>query len=225
MSNTKLVWITPEAENLITYIARVSNPKNQQNQLACETPEKMNTRLIRYLVKNKHWSPFEMASACFEINTTRAISAQIIRHRSFSYQEFSQRYASIDELPEINFPEIRYKGTNNRQSSLTKDKAGISDSTNDAALDIQKTTLETAYKNYSKLLKLGVAPESARMILPLSSPTRLYMSGTIRSWIHYCEIRNDKSHVQKEHQQIADEIQQQLEIKLPTIFGALDYAK
>jgi thymidylate synthase (FAD) len=219
MDKVKLIWITPDAENLITYIARVSNPKNQQKQLETESPEQMNVRLLNYLLEHKHFSPFEMASACFEINTTRAISAQILRHRSFSFQEFSQRYAEVNELATDELPEIRYKGTTNRQSSLLWEDTDIDAYTHDTNELIAKTSLSASHQAYKNLLENGVAPESARMVLPMSSPTRIYMSGTIRSWIHYLQIRTDCSHVQKEHYEIAQQIEEILKEQLPLIFN------
>jgi thymidylate synthase (FAD) len=219
MDKVKLIWITPDAENLITYIARVSNPKNQQKQLETESPEQMNVRLLNYLLEHKHFSPFEMASACFEINTTRAISAQIIRHRSFSFQEFSQRYAEVNELTINELPEIRYKGTSNRQSSLEARHSNVVWWKKSLGKFVQKNILKLTYSAYNVLIWTGVAPESARMVLPMSSPTRIYMSGTIRSWIHYLQIRTDCSHVQKEHYEIAQQIEEILKEQLPLIFN------
>lgn len=221
MNSAKLVWVTPDAENLLTYIARVSNPTNQQVQLESESPEQMNSRLINYLVKNRHWSPFEMVNACFEINTTRAISAQIIRHRSFAFQEFSQRYSSISELPEFYYPEIRYAGTTNRQASMTIEEKGADLDEHKTLELIAKTGINTAQTTYQTLLEKGVAPESARMVLPMCSPTRLYMNGTLRSWIHYLQIRVDELHAQKEHVEVAKQIDNILSNLLPLTWSAL----
>lgn len=218
----KLIWITPDAENLLTYIARVSNPKNQQKQLESETPDQMNARLLRYLINNKHWSPFEMVNACFEINTSRAISAQIIRHRSFAFQEFSQRYASVTELSEFHYPEIRYVGTTNRQKSLEFADTQVSAMVHSLMELKIREGVDSAFETYQYLLDCGVAPESARMVLPMCSPTRLYMNGTVRSWIHYLQIRNDESHVQKEHFQIAQSIESILSKELPLTWQALN---
>jgi len=170
-----LVWITPEAEEQIVYCARVSNPKSQEEG---KSPE----RLIRYLAKHKHWSPFEMASLCVEINTTRDIAAQILRHRSFSFQEFSQRYSRSDELGWAQVPLLRMQDPTNKQSShmalphqweeITAFESEIAD------------LFDQVYDLYDRMLDYGVAKESARKILPLNAPTRLYMTGTIRSWIH-----------------------------------------
>lgn len=202
MNKTQLVSITPDAEKMIIYIARVSNPKNQSN------PEIAG--LLRYLIENKHWSPFEHAFATFEINTTRAIAAQILRHRSFTFQEFSQRYSAVD-TQHVPDPEMRLKCKSNRQSST--------EVTREFEFQINNALI-CSYGVYETLLANGVAPECARMILPMCAPTRIYMSGSIRSWIHYLELRCD-NHTQKEHRQIATEIKLELTSRLPTIFGAL----
>ena len=203
-----LVWITPEAESIITYCARVSNPKNQK---ANANPE----RLIRYLIKHKHWSPFEMASACVEINTTRDISAQILRHRSFSFQEFSQRYAPVDDSLEI--PQWRRQDLTNRQNSTD-------DLDLEAIAEVDQLCANAyaeAIIAYRRMLELGVAKECARKVLPINSPTRLYMSGTIRSWIHYLSVRTNQD-TQLEHRQIAQDIQKLLQQQLPSIFSAIN---
>jgi thymidylate synthase (FAD) len=203
MPQTKLIWITPDAESIITYCARVSNPTNQE---ANANPE----RLIDYLVKHKHWSPFEMASACFEVNTTRDISAQILRHRSFSFQEFSQRYAEVQLRPEL--PEMRRQDTKNRQNSFDDlEPEVIVEAEQLCANVIKQSTLA-----YQRLLELGVAKECARKVLPMNSPTRLYMSGTIRSWIHYLSVRTGVE-TQLEHRQIAQEIKTILINHLPSL--------
>jgi len=221
MEKVKLIWVTPNAENLLTYIARVSNPKNQQKQLESENPEQMNSRLIGYLIKNKHWSPFEQVNACFEINTTRAISAQILRHRSLSAQEFSQRYSTVDELEYFETPEVRYVGTSNRQASLTAEEAQKEDR---VIFDsyIMESAINFALDSYRSLISNGVAPETARMVLPMCSPTRLYLNGTLRSWIHYLQVRNDADHTQKEHVEIAKLIDAQLAELFPLTWKALN---
>jgi thymidylate synthase (FAD) len=206
--SVKLVWITPEAESIITYCARVSNPKNQE---ANANPE----RLIRYLIKHKHWSPFEMASCCVEINTTRDISAQILRHRSFSFQEFSQRYAPVDDSLEI--PQWRRQDLTNRQNSTD-------DLDLEAIAEVDQLCANAyaeAIIAYRRMLELGVAKECARKVLPINSPTRLYMSGTIRSWIHYLSVRTNQD-TQLEHRQIAQDIQELLQQQLPSIFAAIN---
>ena len=201
-----LVWITPDAESLVGKIARVSNPKNENN------PEV--SKLLSYLIKNKHWSPFEMASMCVEIHTTRSIAAQILRHRSFSFQEFSQRYAEVISDPVI--PELRRQDAKNRQNSIDDLDP----------LDVQhfQLQLKQHYQQsqylYTQMLKAGVAKECAREVLPLSTPSRLYMSGTLRSWIHYTDLRSANG-TQAEHQQIALAVQEILRQEVPTIYQAV----
>lgn len=180
-------------QDLIAYCAKVSNPNHQINT---ETHE----RLLNYLIKHKHWSPFEMASACLEIDTTRDIAHQIVRHRSFSFQEFSQRYANVGEMGDMfDFAEARLQDTKNRQNSLES---------NDLALDMgwkrkQQEVIDVCQKAYSWALENGIAKEQARKILPEGlTKTRLYMHGTIRSWIHYIELRGANG-TQKEHMDIA----------------------
>jgi thymidylate synthase (FAD) len=207
MPSTKLVWITPDAESIITYCARVSNPKGQE---ANANPE----RLIRYLIKHKHWSPFEMASACVEINTTRDISAQILRHRSFSFQEFSQRYAEVTQ--EVSPPVWRRQDLTNRQNSIDDlDPEAIAEADQLCANVIKQSTLA-----YQRLLELGVAKECARKVLPINSPTRLYMSGTLRSWLHYLQVRRGPE-TQLEHRVIAQEIASILCKHIPSIFNVI----
>ena len=210
MDHVSLIHCTPEADNLIERIARVSNPKNQEKM---DRGELKPSRLIRYLAEHKHWSPFEMASACLEFNTTRAISAQLIRHRSFSFQEFSQRYA---ETTGNAFPEMRRSGTTNRQSS-TYDRDLIHD-TNSTVL----SALESAEKAYKDLLEAGVAPECARMVLPMCAKTRIYVHGTIRSWHHYFEQRCSE-HAQKEHRLLAEEARVLLSAEMPVTAEALGW--
>jgi thymidylate synthase (FAD) len=207
MPSTKLVWITPNAEQIITYCARVSNPKSQEEN---KSPE----RLLKYLIKHKHWSPFEMASACVEINTTRDISAQILRHRSFSFQEFSQRYAEVTQ--EVNPPVWRRQDLTNRQNSIDDlDLEAIAEADQLCANVIKESTLA-----YQRLLELGVAKECARKILPINSPTRLYMSGTLRSWLHYLQVRRGPE-TQLEHRQIAMEVASILCKHIPSIFNVI----
>jgi thymidylate synthase (FAD) len=176
----------------IAYIARVSNPSNQNNSLTAE-------KLVRYLVKHKHWSPFEMASVCIEIETTRDISKQILRHRSFSFQEFSQRYAEPGDLADFVLREARMQDTENRQNSIECDNAHI------AAFweNSQRNVISAARMAYEYALKSGIAKEQARAVLPEGcTPTRMYMNGTLRSWLHYIEIRSGVE-TQKEHREIA----------------------
>ncbi len=187
----KLIWITPNAEKLIAYCARVSNPKNQDNENI--------EGLIKYCFNHKHFSIFEMANMCIEINTTRAISAQILRHRSFTFQEFSQRYSSIEQDLEI--PLLRRQDLKNRQNSIND--------LDDDLIDELQTEIKEHFKKtkdlYTKLLNKGVAKECSRMILPMSSPTKIYMNGTLRSWLHYIQLRTANG-TQLEHMLIANEI-------------------
>lgn len=219
MMQVDLVWITPEAERIISHIARVSNPKNQDNPNYA--------KLIRYLIENKHWSPLEMASACFSIKTSRAIAQQILRHRSFSFQEFSQRYSAATEIEPV---ELRKQALKNRQSSeevfdpILMTVPFYNETYDVAASTSIKDHFENSLELYQELIDAGVAKECARMVLPLATQTHLYMSGTIRSWIHYLALRNDE-HTQKEHQLVAQEIEKILRLYLPTIFEALDAIK
>jgi len=211
--NVKLVSVTkPEvegienAEDIVAYCARVSNPSNQMNT---ETAPK----LIKYLIKHKHWSPFELASMCVEISTSRAIAAQILRHRSFSFQEFSQRYSQATELEEL---ELRSPALKNRQSSSeTFDE-------NHDAYKYAKASIESSLATYKTLIEMGVAKETARGVLPLTTKTTMYMNGTLRSWVHYIDLRSAED-TQKEHRDIANQIKKIFINKFPTISEALDW--
>lgn len=205
--STQLVWITPNAEEVIAYCARVSNPSNQDNY---ETAP----RLLQYCVKNQHWSIFETANMCVEINTTRSIAAQILRHRSFSFQEFSQRYAPVEFRAPI--PEFRRQDLKNRQNS-------IDDLDNSLVEDFRfraGVVMGDAFRLYQDMLKAGVAKECAREVLPLATQTRMYMNGSIRSWLHYCDLRTANG-TQKEHQIIASQIQDLLYKHLPNVCQAM----
>lgn len=203
------MWITPNAEEVIGYCARVSNPDNQDN------PNVAN--LLRYCVKNAHWSVFEMASACIEINAPRDISRQILRHRSFSFQEFSQRYADVSKLPFSGYREARLQDTKNRQNSISLENNHLKEEWE----EMQSTILYTVETFYKKALAKGMAKECARVILPEGlTPSRLYMSGTIRSWLHYLQVRQGNG-TQKEHIEIANQIHAVLAKELPVIFGEL----
>jgi len=198
----KLIWITPNAEKLIAYCARVSNPKNQDNENI--------EGLLKYCFNHKHFSIFEMANMCIEIKTTRAISAQILRHRSFTYQEFSQRYSTVEQDLEI--PLLRRQDIKNRQNS-------INDLDQDVVKELQKDIIEHFKKTkdlYQKLLDKGVAKECSRMILPMSSPTTLYMNGTLRSWIHYIQLRSANG-TQLEHMHLAKQIKEIFKNACPII--------
>jgi len=192
--NVELTWATPNAEELIVKMARVSAPSNQDNMDTAP-------RLLKYLIRNKHWSPFEMANMCVEIETTRAISPQILRHRSFSFQEFSQRYADTNELGSAVIPHLRRQDNKNRQNSI--DDLSAEDITR------YYRRISELYENaehlYREMVSNGVAKECARSVLPLSTQTRLYMNGTLRSWIHYLQLRCEEG-TQFEHRLIADAI-------------------
>ena len=182
-----------DALGLVAYCARVSNPSNQLN---AETNEK----LVKYLIKHQHWSPLEMVSACLEINTTRDIAHQIVRHRSFSFQEFSQRYANPTEMGGMfEYSEARLQDTKNRQNSIETDNTVIQILWEKS----QRKVIELANKEYKKAIKLGIAKEVARKILPEGlTKTRIYMNGTLRSWVHYIDLRSANG-TQKEHMEIA----------------------
>lgn len=203
MSKVKLIWATPDAENLVAYMARVSNPANQDNK---ETSAK----LLQYLVRNKHWSPFEMVSACVEIETTRDIARQILRHRSFAFQEFSQRYAVATEFET---GETRLQDLKNRQSSLLNEDREL-DSIWQRA---QKDLIDHSVKTYQWALDNGIAKEVARKVLPEGlTGSRMYMTGSLRSWIHYLQVRLDPS-TQKEHREVAEKVYQALKKDFPNI--------
>ena len=195
------------AEELIVYTARVSNPSNQLNS---ETSDK----LINYMIKNKHWSPFEMVDMTLKITTSRGIAQQILRHRSFSFQEFSQRYAEATEFEDV---QLRKTGAANRQSSLEVFDPLIN---NVSATDLIESYIDQAEYLYKKLLEAGVAKECARFILPLTTSTKIYMKGSIRSWLHYLQIRTD-GHTQIEHREIAEAIQKIFNSNFPNISKAL----
>ena len=207
MHNVSLVHSTPDAEQLISYMARVSNPSNQQNQSIAP-------RLIKYLIDHKHWSPFEMVSMCVQIDTTRSIASQLLRHRSFSFQEFSQRYAAVDLAPVP--PEFRRQDTTNRQNSI--------DNLHDAVKSefTYKTQIiyDMSLSLYKEMLTAGVAKECAREVLPLATPSKLYMHGNLRSWLHYCDLRCGNG-TQKEHKIIADQIKELIAIHFPVTFSAM----
>ena len=208
MHNAELVWVTPDAEQLIGKIARVSNPSNEDNPNV--------EKLIRYLIKHKHWSPFEMASMCVEIHTTRAIAPQILRHRSFSFQEFSQRYAIPTDSFATVLPKLRRQDTKNRQNSI--------DDLPSETKEYYKQRIDDHFRQgvelYESLLHSDVAKECARSVLPLNTVTRLYMSGTIRSWLHYIDLRGDNG-TQREHMSIARSVGEILATVCPTVTRAM----
>ena len=203
-----LITVTPDAEKHIAYCARVSNPNNQTNESIAG--------LLKYCIKHQHWSIFEQAFMTLEIETTRGLAAQILRHRSFTYQEFSQRYAESTALGDIELPELRRQDDKNRQNSIDDLDPKVVDK-----LNRQMNTLFTsAYSLYQQMLEEGVAKECARFVLPLATPTRLYMSGTVRSWLHYIELRTGHG-TQKEHKEIANECKSIFSEQFPTIASAM----
>jgi len=208
MHSAKLVWITPNAESLVGKIARVSNPNNEDN------PEV--EKLIKYLIKHKHWSPFEMASMCVQIDTTRAISPQILRHRSFTFQEFSQRYAIPTDTFATVLPDLRRQDHDNRQNSID-DLENETQQYYEQRIDDH---FREAVRLYESLLHSGVARECARSVLPINTVTRLYMSGTIRSWLHYVDLRGDNG-TQAEHMKIARSVGEILDTEIPIIARAM----
>ena len=207
MHTATLVHITPNAEELISYMARVSNPTNQSNT---ETSAK----LISYLINHQHWSPFEMVNMCVEINTTHSIAAQILRHRSFSFQEFSQRYAEVPTPASL--PELRRQDLKNRQNSI--------DDLDEALKKNFEYRIGIAYTDnyrlYKDMIAAGIAKECAREVLPLATPSRLYMNGTVRSWLHYCDLRCSNG-TQKEHAVIAGQVKDILYLQIPNVCEAM----
>ena len=199
------------AEDLIVYMARVSNPNNQDNTQG-------NDKLIRYLIKNQHWSPFEMVSLVMEINTTRDIARQILRHRSFSFQEFSQRYA--DPTKELSFElrNARLQDYKNRQKSIETDDIELQNKWN----LMQQSVINNAEHAYNWAIQSGIAKEQARAVLPEgNTQSRLYMNGTLRSWIHYCQLRMENG-TQKEHAEIANECWDIIAAQFPNVATALE---
>ena len=208
--DVKLVNITPDAEKTMAYIARVSNPNNQDNEKFAG--------LLKYCINHNHWSVFEQSSMTLEIETTRAIAAQILRHRSFTFQEFSQRYADSTKLGEIPIPDLRKQDLKNRQNS-TDDL----DSFVKQKLELQMNTLfSSATALYQQMLEEGVAKECARMVLPLCTPTRIYMTGSCRSWIHYIDLRSAHG-TQKEHMDIAQACKTVFIEQFPIVSEALEW--
>ena len=203
-----LITVTPDAEKHIAYCARVSNPSNQNNESIAG--------LLKYCIKHQHWSIFEQAFMTLEIATTRGLAAQILRHRSFTYQEFSQRYAESTALGDIELPELRRQDDKNRQNSIDDLDPKVVDKLNRQ----MNTLFSSAYSLYTQMLDEGVAKECARFVLPLATPTRLYMSGTVRSWLHYIELRTGHG-TQKEHMEIATACKGIFSEQFPTIASAM----
>ena len=206
-----LISITPDAEKTMAHIARVSNPNNQDNPNYAG--------LLKYCIKHNHWSVFEQSSMTLEIETTRAIAAQILRHRSFTFQEFSQRYAQSNELGKIELPDLRRQDTKNRQNSIDDVDPFVKQK-----LEAQMITLfSSAQSLYNQMIEEGIAKECARMVLPLCTPTRIYMTGSARSWIHYIELRSANG-TQKEHMDIANACKSIFIDTFPTIAEALEWS-
>jgi thymidylate synthase (FAD) len=208
----ELLSITPNAEEHIVEVARVSSSRKNKK----EDYEK----LVKYLIKHGHWSPFEHSYMTFEIETSKAIAIQLLRHRSFTFQEFSQRYQDVNELSEFMFEDVKFRkqSENNRQSSTEE----ISDIDNRDMYDLVENHLKRTEALYNWLILEGVSRETARMILPLCTKTKLYMTGSIRSWIHFISIRADH-HSQKEMQDVANAIKKIVKKTLPVVSKALDY--
>ena len=209
--NVKLVTITPDAEKTMGYVARVSNPQNQDNPKVAG--------LFSYCIKHGHWSVFEQAHMTVEIETTRGLAAQILRHRSFTFQEFSQRYADVSHIREdIPLPELRSQDLKNRQNSIDDVDPKVVETYNkkmrahfDASIDL-----------YKSMLHAGIAKECARFVLPLATPTRLYMTGSVRSWIHYISLRSAHG-TQKEHTELVEDVRSIFKKELPIVSEALDW--
>jgi len=212
-----LLNVTPNAEDHIVEVARVSSSRKDKKS----KPE----GLLSYLVRHKHWSPFEHSYATFEIETSKAIGIQLIRHRSFSFQEFSQRYQDVNHLESMFEPiELRSQCEDNRQSSVEviNPKLPIIGNEGTPASEVIKGHLDLTHRLYNKLLDAGVAREQARMVLPLATKTKIHMTGSIRSWIHFLELRDD-DHAQKEIQLVAQEIKKHFINQFPIISKALEY--
>ena len=206
----KLISITPDAEKMMGYIARVSNPSNQENEKYAG--------LLKYCIKHNHWSVFEQSSMSLEIETTRAIAAQILRHRSFTFQEFSQRYAASTALGDIDLPELRKQDLKNRQNSTDDLDPEMVEKFNKQMI----TLFSSSKALYEQMLSQGVAKECARMVLPLCTPTRIYMTGSCRSWIHYINLRSAHG-TQKEHMQIAEACREIFVDQFPNVSEALEW--
>ena len=210
MNSVKLITVTPNAEETMGYIARVSNPKNQDNPNV--------SGLLGYCIKHNHWSVFEQAHMSLEVETTRGIAAQVLRHRSFTFQEFSQRYANTNLLGAIPVPDLRSQDLKNRQNS------------NDDIPEEQTKRLQDQIKRYfaegidlyNELIREGVAKECARFVLPLATPTKIYMTGSVRSWIHYIELRSAHG-TQKEHMDIALDTKRVFKEQFPICSTALGW--
>ena len=208
----RLISVTPDAEKTMGYVARVSNPANQENPNVAG--------LLKYCAKHDHWSVFEQAFMTLEIETTRGIAAQILRHRSFTYQEFSQRYADSSMLADtIPLPELRRQDTKNRQNSIDD----IDPFTKQEFQIKMQRHFEAGMKLYKEMLDAEIAKECARFVLPLAVPTKIYMSGSVRSWLHYINLRSANG-TQKEHMQIAEECKKIFIEQFPTVSEAMEWS-
>ena len=211
MNDCKLISVTPDAEKHIAYCARVSNPSNQDS-------EKF-SGLIKYCIKHQHWSIFEQAFMTLEISTTRGLAAQVLRHRSFTYQEFSQRYADSSLLAEeIPLPELRRQDTKNRQNSIND----INPYLRQEFQIKMKNHFDAGMKLYKEMLDEGIAKECSRFVLPLAVPTKMYMTGSIRSWVHYIELRSAHG-TQKEHMDIANSAKTIFIEQFPSVSEAMGW--
>ena len=209
--NVSLISVSPDAEKHMAYCARVSNPNNQDNENYAG--------LLRYCIKHQHWSIFEQAFMTLEINTTRGLAAQILRHRSFTFQEFSQRYADTNLLDaNIPLPDLRRQDTKNRQNSIDD----IPEEQSKMLLGRIQNYFNEGLDLYNELLREGIAKECARFVLPLATPTRIYMSGSVRSWVHYIDLRSGHG-TQKEHMDIANACKTIFTEQFPTVSEALEW--
>ena len=209
--NVSLISVSPDAEKHMAYCARVSNPNNQENDNYAG--------LLKYCIKHQHWSIFEQAFMTLEINTTRGLAAQILRHRSFTFQEFSQRYADTNLLDtNIPLPELRRQDTKNRQNSIDD----IPEDQSKMLLGRIQNYFNEGLDLYNELLREGIAKECARFVLPLATPTRIYMSGSVRSWVHYIDLRSGHG-TQKEHMDIANACKSIFTEQFPTVSAALEW--
>ena len=206
----KLVSVTPDAEKTMAYVARVSNPKNQDNEKFAG--------LLKYCIQHGHWSVFEQAHMTVEINTTRGLAAQILRHRSFTYQEFSQRYADSTQLGIIPLPALRRQDTKNRQNSIDDVDPEKVESFNKE----MRSLFDQSIDLYKKMLHAGIAKECARFVLPLATPTRIYMTGSVRSWVHYIDLRSAHG-TQKEHMDLVENVRKIFVEQFPIVSKALEW--
>ena len=211
MQKVKLISVTPKAEETMGYVARVSNPQNQDNPNV--------TGLLKYCIKHGHWSVFEQAHMTVEIETTRGLAAQILRHRSFTYQEFSQRYADVSHIREdIPLPELRSQDLKNRQNSIDDVDPAKVESFNKE----MRSLFDQSIDLYKKMLHAGIAKECARFVLPLATPTRLYMTGSCRSWVHYIDLRSSHG-TQKEHMDLVENVRKIFIEQFPIVSEALEW--